>query len=99
MRRGATSVSIAGATGSRSDGDERLDQVFGNVGLLGYPILREIPTRLISPKCEICVITGPESVGIVRAPGDFVSLMPLTDHVDGIATTGLAYPIHGERLA
>ncbi|NDF40064.1 MAG: hypothetical protein EB140_14230, partial [Proteobacteria bacterium] len=65
----------------------------------GYPVLREIPTRLISPMSEIHLITGPESVCITGAPGDFVSLVPLTDHVDGITTTGLAYPLHGERLA
>lgn len=99
VNRGATSVSIAGATGSPSDGNERLDHLFGNVGLLGHPMLREIPTRLISPISEICLITGPESVCIIGAPGDFVSLVPLTDHVDGITTTGLAYPLHGERLA
>ena len=84
VNRGATSVSVAGATGSPSDGSERLDHLFGNVGLLGHPMLRAIPTRLISPLNEICLITGPGSVCITGAPGDFVSLVPFTDHVDGI---------------
>ena len=97
--RGATSLSIAGATGSPSDGGERLDHLFGNVGLLGHPMVRGLPTRLISPMHEICLISGPETVRIDGEPADFVSLVPLTDHVDGITTTGLAYPLHGERLS
>lgn len=97
--RGATSLSIAAATGSPGNGDERLDHLFGNVGLLGHPMVRGITPRLISPTNEICLITGPESVRIIGELGDFVSLVPLTDHVDGITTTGLAYPLHGERLA
>lgn len=97
--RGATSLSIAGATGSPSDGGERIDHLFGNVGLLGHPMVRGLPARLISPTHEICLITGPESLAINGEPGDFVSLVPLTNHVDGITTTGLAFPLHGERLS
>ncbi len=97
--RGATSLLIAGATGSPSAGGERLDHLFGNVGLLGHPMVRGLGTRLISPTHEICLITGPDTVRVIGRPMDLVSLVPLTDHVDGITTTGLAYPLAGERLS
>jgi thiamine pyrophosphokinase len=40
----------------------------------------------------------PDRLELRGLPGDLVSLLPLTEVVDGVHTTGLAYPLAGEPL-
>jgi len=42
---------------------------------------------------------GPGEVVISGTAGDFVSLFPLGATVDGVSTTGLRFPLHGETLS
>lgn len=42
--------------------------------------------------------TGPGSVSLDGSSGDFVSLLPLDDPVEGIVTDGLRFPLRGEAL-
>jgi thiamine pyrophosphokinase len=88
---GATRISIAGALGG-----PRLDHSLGNLLLLSMPELRGIETRMVSRDTEALAIWTKAT--IQGRVGDYVSLFPLTDQVQGVLTEGLRYPLHGEML-
>ncbi len=61
------------------------------------------------PACDICLADsasvvrvigdgGPASLALNGAAGDYVSLLALSKRVEGVTTTGLAYPLHDEAL-
>ncbi|CAG0946319.1 Thiamine pyrophosphokinase [Anaerolineae bacterium] len=87
-QRGATEITILGALGGR------FDQMIANVFLLAKNI--RVPTRLAGMEFEAwsasnhAVITG--------QIGETVSLIPLTERVEGIVTHALKYPLRDETL-
>lgn len=85
------SITITGALGGG-----RLDHTLGNVLLLSLPALREIDTRIVAGESEARAVWTEATIR--GQPGDYVSLLPLTDRVEGIRTTGLRYPLHDEAL-
>ncbi len=88
---GATRITVAGALGG-----VRLDHSLGNLLLLSMPELRGIDTCMVSGH-TLAQAVWADAVIEGRA-GDYVSLFPLTDHVLGVRTEGLRYPLHGETL-
>ncbi len=90
VRRGADDITIVGALGGR------LDHTLGNVYLLTMPQLRGKRARLVDGRTEVFVAW--ERAEIRGAPGDTVSLIPLTPEVRGVWTEGLEYPLRGESL-
>jgi thiamine pyrophosphokinase len=91
LTQGPASITIAGGLGG-----ERLDHSMGNLLLLALPALCDIDVRLVDHTAEaLCIWTQRQIQG---SPGDYVSLLPLTPTVDGVRTSGLRYPLHGERL-
>lgn len=87
-----TRLTILGALGGA-----RLDHTVGNLLLLAQPSLRELDVRMETATSEALAIWRERD--IAGATGEYVSLMPLTPRVEGIHTTGLRYPLHGEALA
>jgi thiamine pyrophosphokinase len=74
----------------------RLDQMLGNIFLLTRPELAEVDIRLEDGRQEVFIV---RSLGRVNgAPGDTVSLIPLTTQVTGVVTEGLLYPLLDENL-
>ena len=76
--------------------DGRLDHLLAGLLLLGA----ERYARF-----EIDALLGPATVHMVRGErrlagerGEFVSLLALHGPAEGVATEGLAYPLHGETL-
>lgn len=89
--RGADWIRVIGAVG------DRLDQTLSNVYLLGLPALADSDVRLVAGKQETWLATVGE-VRIDGAPGDTVSLIPLSGSVEGIRTEGMHYPLNDETL-
>jgi thiamine pyrophosphokinase len=87
---GLWEVVIAGALG------QRWDMTLANLLL---------PVRF--PELDIRMVDGPQELFLVRSgqtrqargrPGDTVSLIPITDDVQGVNTQGLEYPLNDEPL-
>jgi thiamine pyrophosphokinase len=89
--RGADDITVYGALGG-----PRLDHLLGNVLLLTLPCLGGVPIRLVDHLHEVFLARGEAQVA--GAPGDTVSLLPLTAEVREVWTEGLLYPLAGETL-
>jgi thiamine pyrophosphokinase len=85
------SITIAGGLGG-----ERLDHSLGNLLLLALPSLRDLDVRVVDHAAEAFSIWTERQ--ITGQPGEYVSLLPLTPSVEGVRTSGLRYPLFGERL-
>lgn len=90
LARGATAITLLGALGGR------FDQTLANVFLLIKPARAGILTRIVDTDveawiaCKYTIIEG--------HIGETVSLLPLTERVEGIVTRGLRYPLQNETL-
>lgn len=95
LRRGATSVVIVGALGGL-----RFDHALANVLLLTLSELADRDVVLADATTSVRVMgrSVPDRLVLHGAAGDVVSLLPLTEVVDGVRTDGLAYPLAGEQL-
>ena len=91
VTQGARWLRVIGAIGGR------LDQTLSNVYLLALPALRGCDVRLVSGR-EEALLLWPGSIEIDGAPGDTVSLLPISGIARGVRTDHLAYPLHGEDL-
>jgi len=93
--RGADEVVLAGARGA-----DRLDHVLANLLYLAAAALREVRITVVSDWSEGVLLRG-EGMASVRfrgAPGDYVSLVPISDELRGVDTQGLRYPLRQATL-
>jgi len=90
IHNGATQIFVLAALGGRPD------QHLANLQLLTHPALAPADVRLLQDEWEVFVIR--DQMRIVGTPGDTVSLLPMTDEVQGIVTEGLYYPLQHETL-
>jgi thiamine pyrophosphokinase len=88
---GCTRVVIIGALGGR------LDHTLGNLMLLQNPRFAEMDMRLDDGMEEVFIIHG--RAEITGKAGDTISLLALSQPVEGIFTEGLRYRLRGERLS
>jgi thiamine pyrophosphokinase len=93
LNRGATRVVIIGAFGGR-----RLEHTLANVLLLASERLRGRDICLADRASTLRVMHDGERLEINGAPGDYVSLLPLTGFVSGVTTLGLRYRLTTEML-
>ena len=95
LARGASSLVLLGAFGG-----ERVEHTVANLLLLALPELAGIEAALVDGASTVRVIGlgGPASIEIQGTPGDFVSLFPLSENVEGVTTDGLRFPLTGETL-
>ena len=99
LEKGATEVVVLGAFGGR-----RFDHALANVGLLALPGLGERSMTLLDGSNRVTLIRapGPDGAPLRRALpgriGDLVSLLPYGTGVEGVVTSGLAYPLRNEPL-
>lgn len=94
LRRGAQRLVIVGAFGGR-----RFEHALANVLLLTLPELRGRDACLADGASVVRVLFGGERLEITGEPGDFLSLLPLTEEAAGVTTDGLAYPLGGATLS
>jgi len=90
MTRGADEITILGAVGGR------FDQMIANTFLLIKPARRQIPARIAGTNFDAWIAT--QQATITGKIGEIVSLIPLTERVEGIVTRGLQYPLQNETL-
>ncbi len=99
LLRGATGVVIVGGLGGA-----RIDHALANIGLLAMAELVGRRATLIDARSRITLVRAPARDGaavrreLAGRTGDLVSLLPLGPGVDGVTTSGLAYPLVDEAL-
>ncbi len=90
LAEGATEITILGALGGR------LDQTLANILLLTAPRFQAAPILIEDDGQQLFL--GRSPVALRGAPGDLVSLIPLSPAVTGITTAGLEYPLRDASL-
>jgi thiamine pyrophosphokinase len=99
VARGAAAITILGGFGGR-----RVDHAFANGALLGLPVLTGRRVVLLDVGARVRTVRAPGIAGetitasLAGGIGDLVSLLPVGGSVEGIATSGLRYPLAGETL-
>lgn len=93
IERGAGNILIAAALGGR------LDQMLGNLLLLGRQEWRSANIRLVQDDQMAWVLRGPVQCDINGAPGDTVSILPLTKIVDGVYLTGVEWEVSNDAFS
>lgn len=91
LEGGATSIILTGVLGGR-----RTDHALGNIFLLTLDSLATVDVRIDEGRTEARVVRG--AWNMLGSPGEYVSLLPVTERVSGVSTRGLRYPLHGEEL-
>lgn len=81
----STEIILIGATGSR------IDHMLANISLLKLGIERKVPISIIDGKNIIRMID--DSITIYGKKGEYFSLIPFTEKVEGISTKGAHYEI------
>jgi thiamine pyrophosphokinase len=95
VARGATSIVILGAFGG-----ERVEHSVANLLLLALAELQGIDAALVDGASTVRMmgVVGASSMEVRGSPADFVSLLPLSERVDGVTTDGLRFPLADETL-
>ena len=89
--RDAGWIRVIGALGGR------LDHMLANIYLLNLPELAGRDVRFVAG-AQSTWLLGPGDHELPGDIGDLVSLIPLTDAVEGITTQHMAYPLRDETL-
>ena len=87
IRRGATEISILGATGSR------LDHVLANVHLLGIGLEKGVSIQLIDANNRVRMISSDLQIRKDEQFGAFVSILPIGGDAHGVTLEGMKYPL------
>jgi thiamine pyrophosphokinase len=87
---GFEEIIILGATGGR------IDHFLGNFLFFSNPKYLDINIKILTKNSEVFYCKSKQM--IEGASGDIVSLIPISEVVSGVKTTGLMYPLDGEDL-
>lgn len=93
IRRGATEITLLGATGTR------LDHVFGNMHLLGIGLEEDVKIQMVDPHNRIRMIRNSLNIRKDEQFGDYVSLLPIDGTVTGVTLKGFRYPLQDAVLS
>ncbi len=93
LKNNATAIDIIGATGSR------LDHVLANIHLLLRPMQLKINVCIIDPNNKIYLRNESFKVEKREQFGDYVSLLPYTEQVNGLTLKGFKYPLNNITLS
>jgi thiamine pyrophosphokinase len=93
--RGATSLVVLGAFGG-----DRVEHSVANLLLLALPALQGVDATLVDGGSTVRLIgtAGADSLEIHGAARDYVSLLPLSERVEGVTTDGLLFPLSDDTL-
>ena len=83
-------ITFIGVTGTR------LDHTIANIFLLKKMAAFKIKCRIIDDNNEIFLVT--DKITLTREKNSFVSIIPLTEKVEGITTSGLKYPLTNAEI-
>lgn len=87
IRRGATSITVLGGTGTR------LDHVMGNVHLLGIGLGCNVEIELVDGHNRVRMISSELVLEREKQFGDFVSILPFAGDAKGVTLKGFKYPL------
>ena len=90
LEKGYTDIHMIGSLGGR------FDHAFANVALLKMILDKGAKGCIIDEKNEIYLID--KNIQIQGKVGDTVSLLPISEKVEGIATQGLKYALKGAQM-
>lgn len=93
IRRGATSVTVLGATGTR------LDHVLANVYLLGIGLEEGVEIQLVDAHNRIRMIEDSIEISKAEQFGGFVSVLPVKGDAKGVTLEGMKYPLKGADVS
>ncbi len=85
VEAGATDIDLFCVLGGR------WDHTFATIAMLTLPLLTARNVRIFADQQTLCIVR--DTLDLPGTIGDVLSLLPLTTTVDGITTTGLAYPL------
>lgn len=85
LEKGASEIVFLGAIGSR------MDHTIANITLLLPLIEKGICAKVVDERNEVMIID--KKVKIEGEIGEIVSIIPITEKVEGITFTGLLYPL------
>jgi thiamine pyrophosphokinase len=88
----ATSIVLVGATGSR------LDHTMANIHLLLLPLQLNIDACIMDEYNKIYLKQESFRIEKQKQHGDYVSLLPFSEEVNGLTLTGFHYPLDGITL-
>jgi thiamine pyrophosphokinase len=88
IARGAADIVVLGALGG-----PRYDHMLATALGLAAPAFAGVHIVLVDPLHTMLVLRPGESVTLHGAPGEYVSLLALTEEVTGVAGDGLLYPL------
>ena len=90
LDRGCDTIFMMGALGGR------IDHTIGSLCAMKYVLEHGASPMILNGKSRIYLIDG--EIEITREKFDYVSLIPCTDKVTGITTTGLKYELNNDVL-
>ncbi len=93
VTHGALEIVFIGALGGR------IDHTLGNLFLLTKPELRGIAVSLFDGETRATLVEPHRPITLRGAPGDTLSLLPLTPRVQGANLGGVNWPLVKEELA
>lgn len=88
IAHGATVIVVLGALGG-----PRYDHMLATALSLAAPTFAGVHIRLVDPLHTMLVLRPGESVALHGTPGEYVSLLALTEEVTGVSGDGLLYPL------
>lgn len=92
-RHGAGRVIVLGGHGGR------LDHLLANALLLAAPRFADLVVEARMGPAVVTVARPATPAAVAGTRGEGVSLLPVGGVAEGVTTSGLAYPLHGEDLA
>ena len=93
IRRGATEITVLGATGTR------LDHVLANVNLLGIGLEEGVTIQLVDKHNRIRMISDRVEIAKTEQFGDYVSVLPVKGDAKGVTLEGMKYPLKDADIA
>lgn len=93
LQYGATSIVLAGATGSR------LDHTMANIHLLLLPMQRKIDACIMDEHNKVYLRQESFRIERQKQYGNYVSLLPFSEEVKGLSLAGFHYPLNRIILA
>ncbi len=74
------------------------DHALANIHML-LSVPKRIDARIVEPDMEIFVLEGKGKIQIKGENGERVSLIPLSEKVDGVRLSGLKYPMESDSFS
>lgn len=85
-------ITVLGATGTR------MDHALANIQLLAMPLSAGVSCRIVDENNRICLIKADTRIEKASQYGNYVSLLPFTERVEGITLEGFKYPLSGHTM-